>query len=229
MPKFEEFNKIARLSRDCVITEKIDGTNAQVAIFEEWEMENLVLEEERSRQVVTSVERTYDVDKLISGTLGALKVPLEGSNYFLMAGSRTRWIWPGSDNYGFAKWAWDHAEELVSGLGSGKHFGEWWGQGIQRGYGLKEKRFSLFNTSRWTEENKPACCHVVPVLYQGIFSTTEVWDTLGVLETYGSFASPRFMDPEGVVIYHTAAGIYFKKTVLNDESPKSLVENATPA
>ena len=31
----------------------------------------------------------------------------------------------------------------------GRHFGEWWGSGIQRGYGLDEKTFSLFNAYRW--------------------------------------------------------------------------------
>lgn len=30
---FAEFPKIARLSRECVITEKIDGTNAQVVVL----------------------------------------------------------------------------------------------------------------------------------------------------------------------------------------------------
>lgn len=33
--EFKEFNKIARLSRECVITEKIDGTNAQICITED--------------------------------------------------------------------------------------------------------------------------------------------------------------------------------------------------
>lgn len=32
MLPFEKFNKISRLSRDIVITEKIDGTNAQIYI-----------------------------------------------------------------------------------------------------------------------------------------------------------------------------------------------------
>lgn len=31
---FQEFQKISRLSRNCVITEKIDGTNGQVVIVE---------------------------------------------------------------------------------------------------------------------------------------------------------------------------------------------------
>src|SRR5476649_2214765 len=32
LPAFERFQKIARLHRDCVITEKIDGTNACVYV-----------------------------------------------------------------------------------------------------------------------------------------------------------------------------------------------------
>jgi hypothetical protein len=30
------------------------------------------------------------------------------------------------------------------------------------------------------------------------------------------------MDPEGIVIYHTAAGTLFKKTCVDDHKPKSL-------
>lgn len=32
---FQEFPKMARLSRECVITEKIDGTNAQILVTPE--------------------------------------------------------------------------------------------------------------------------------------------------------------------------------------------------
>ena len=32
--EFQEFRKIARLSRDCIVTEKIDGTNGIIAIGE---------------------------------------------------------------------------------------------------------------------------------------------------------------------------------------------------
>jgi hypothetical protein len=35
LPSFEEFQKIPRLRRDCVITEKIDGTNAQIYISDD--------------------------------------------------------------------------------------------------------------------------------------------------------------------------------------------------
>lgn len=173
---FTEFKKIPRLSRECVITEKIDGTNASICITEDGQF---------------------------------------------LVGSRKRWITPEDDNYGFARWAMENKEELLK-LGTGHHFGEWFGSKIQRTYGLKEKRFYLFNTGKWNNENKPTCCGVVPVLYQGIFNTTIVDFCIEMLKAKGSTAVPGFMKPEGIVIYHTAGNLYFKKTVEKDESPKGL-------
>ena len=188
--EFVGFPKIARLSRDIVITEKIDGTNAQVTIVE---LEG------------------HDMP-------GAL---INSEGLAMFAGSRTRWITPANDNHGFARWAADHADELFL-LGPGTHFGEWWGQGIQRGYGLKEKRFSLFNTHRWGDDAvRPSCCHVVPVLFTGQFDSEAIEYALRALESTGSVASPGFQNPEGIVVFHTAANLCFKKTVLKDEQPKS--------
>ena len=64
---FASFGKMPRLFRECIITEKIDGTNAQVCITEDGEM---------------------------------------------FTGSRTRWITPQEDNFGFAQWALDNKEKL---------------------------------------------------------------------------------------------------------------------
>lgn len=175
MTDFEEFPKIPRLKRDIIITEKIDGTNAQVFIAE------------------------------------------DGTMRF---GSRSRWITPEDDNYGFARWATEHADGLRE-LGPGRHFGEWWGAGIQRRYGLTEKRFSLFNAGRWTAETVPSCCHVVPILYQGKFNTDSVEMTLAALRENGSAAAPGFMRPEGVIVYVAAARSYFKVTLEKDDEPKS--------
>jgi len=36
--EFKEFPKIARLSRECIITEKIDGTNASILITDDGDM-----------------------------------------------------------------------------------------------------------------------------------------------------------------------------------------------
>lgn len=174
MIEFKKFPSIARLSREIVVTEKIDGTNAQIYIGEDGEF---------------------------------------------LTGSRNRWITPEDDNYGFSKWAHENKEELLK-LGVGQHFGEWWGQGIQIGYGLKEKRFSLFNIGRWNNDNKPSCCHLVPELYTGDFTIENILYALQQLYEYGSQAAPGFMKPEGVVIYHKS-GTLFKKTIKNDDKGKS--------
>lgn len=108
-------------------------------------------------------------------------------------------------------------------LGPGRHFGEWWGSGIQRRYGIDEKRFSLFNVGRWNAENRPpACCGTVPLLFQGPFSTEIVDWNVERLRQEGSFAAPGFMRAEGVVVYLPAARELFKVTLERDEQPKSL-------
>jgi hypothetical protein len=88
---------------------------------------------------------------------------------------------------------------MFEALGHGVHFGEWWGNGIQRGYELKEKRFSLFNTHRWTKETTPEGLYVVPVLYQGPFSQNCIEGVLMDL-TYGSVASGNGFEAEGIII-----------------------------
>ena len=202
LPDFEPFPKMARYSRPIIITEKLDGTNAQVFISPDLSI--------------------------------------------VAAGSRNRWVTPDADNFGFARWVEDHRDELLQ-LGPGRHFGEWWGSGIQRGYGLPkgEKRFSLFNAVRWakhgtepkviptgdpnvfkTQDVLPPCCDLVPVLAGGLWQPHDMADSIGdalwLLERDGSSAAPGFMDPEGVVIFHTAANFAFKKTIKNDEVPKGV-------
>lgn len=174
--EFVEFPKMPRLSREIVVTEKIDGTNAQVHITDDGR---------------------------------------------ILAGSRTRWITPEADNFGFAAWVHANRDELLQ-LGPGSHFGEWWGAGIQRRYNQAVKRFSLFNVARWGE-SRPACCDVVPILYTGNFCTVEVEKALESLRINGSVAAPGFMKPEGVVVFHAAGRVGFKKTIEKDEVPKGMV------
>src|ERR1700677_2885547 len=139
--------------------------------------------------------RDVVITEKIDGTNASIYI---GENGEFLIGSRTRWITPENDNYGFAKWALENKEELMK-LGRGQHFGEWWGAGIQRQYGLTEKRFSLFNTARWVLD-KPTCCHTVPILYKGLFSTEVISAVKLGLKANGSFAAPGFMKPEGVII-----------------------------
>jgi hypothetical protein len=160
--------------RDCVITEKIDGTNGIIWIDEDGET--------------------------------------------MCLGSRKRWLTEEQDNFGFFKWGMENHEDLLL-LGPGYHYGEWWGSGIQRKYGLVngDKRFSLFNVHRWADEmDRPLCCGVVPTLHTGVFTTDVVEFTLEWLAANGSQAAPGFMDPEGIVIWHSHARSLFKYTLGDD-------------
>ena len=196
VPEFREFPKISRYSREVVCSEKIDGTNSSIFI---------------------------------------------GDDGTFLTGSLYRWITPDNDNHGFSRWAHDHREELML-LGPGHHFGEWWGNGIQRGYGLKtgDKRFSLFNVARWClyghdpqpigmsdpriaklQDVLPPCVGLVPLLWRGLFDDLDMTGLMRSLVEGGSRAAPGYPYPEGIVVYHTAAGICLKKTLVKDDVPKS--------
>jgi len=166
---------------------------------------------------IARLSRMITVTEKIDGTNASIFI---GENGEFLTGSRTRWITPDDDNYGFSKWAHKNKDELME-LGAGHHFGEWWGQGIQRNYGADKKYFSLFNVSKWESvAARPTCCLSVPVMYEGIFAEDEIRIALNRLEHYGSVAASGFMKPEGVMIYHHAANIYFKKTIEKDHERK---------
>jgi hypothetical protein len=214
---FVPFNKMPRLNRSCIVTEKIDGSNGCVVVLPD----------------------------------GTVK-----------AGSRTRWVTPAQDNYGFAAWVLEHEAEL-RGLGVGRHFGEWWGRGINRGYGLEDRRFSLFNVSRWHQDiwesdeqlryqrelaevarlmklpdiemipfgkapsprryvAPPACCSVVPVVWRGQFSSATVNGVCLHLAKTGSVAAPGYTNPEGVVCFMEASQHLYKVLIDNDHQPKGI-------
>lgn len=179
---FQPWPKIARLNRDIVITEKLDGTNACVVIEE------------------------------------------DGRIY---AQSRTRIITPDDDNFGFAGWVEHNRQALGTALGVGRHFGEWWGRGIQRTYGLDHRRFSLFNVKRHSWLNDPEAqagnelgLRTTPIMYEGPWSPGAIMFALDNLRTRGSRAVEGFMNPEGIVVFHTAASTMFKVTLEGDEQPK---------
>lgn len=208
---FEPWPSISRLNKEAIYTEKIDGTNAAVVIAR---------------------SATLDVDEVLPEHT---TVYFQETEYIVAAQSRKKFISPGksTDNFGFAGWVFDNAYNLVTVLGEGRHFGEWWGSGIQGGYGLSngERRFSLFNVKRWEDTLE---CHTghelvpqlyrVPILERTVFSTEIAKEWIETLREYGSVASPGFMKPEGVVVFHTASGTPYKTFLENDLIHKSLQE-----
>ncbi|WP_229398153.1 RNA ligase family protein [Micromonospora okii] len=203
-PEFRAWPKTPRLHRDMIVTEKIDGTNAAVII------------EPRPVSAARDYFGCYPVAP------GCIEV--NGEGWFVGAQSRKRIITPGDDNFGFAAWVREHAATLVARLGPGYHYGEWWGHGIQRGYGLPrgDRRFSLFNVSRYTDldVSDSIGLGVVPVLARHTFDTGRVASVLDDLRRGGSFAAPGFDRPEGVIVFHSAAGCVFKALIEGDDRPK---------
>jgi hypothetical protein len=201
-PPFEPYGKTPRWRSQCIVTEKLDGTNSLVQIHEDPSMP-------------------------------------------LAIGSRNRWLSvteKKADNYGFAAWVLAN-EEAIRRLGPGKHYGEWWGCGIGRGYGLAERRWSLFQATRWTDEQLremglPANVSVVPILARGelLPEGPEATDTGGVsdpvragiemLRLRGSVAAPGYNKPEGVIVALAAMGFKPMKYVFENKVGPSPEEGA---
>ena len=196
MPSWQyvDFEKIARLRRLMTISEKLDGANVKI-----------------------EVDRYQNIN--VGGHNGPLTLDF--------------------DPHGFAKFAYEHTDELRT-LGPGRHFGEWWGPGIgKRKYPVPDRRLSMFNVHVFAAPGTepklisaatgkmqtvlPPCCGLVPVLYTGVFDTQVIDDQVERLRRDGSVAVPGFLRPEGVVIYHDAANLYFKRTLAHDDIPKSMV------
>lgn len=218
MIEFEGWPKTPRLSNGGVtITEKIDGTNACVIIFP-WD------------------EYTVPNDLRQQGAFEFIE--FRDQAYLVGAQSRKKLIYPGksTDNAGFAGWVAANAAELVDLLGPGRHFGEWWGQGIQRRYDMDHKVFSLFNYHKfskiaqerhdWRNRARNVQMSMVPLLHAGKFSDKTIQDMLNLLRQVGSLASAEWGKPfpraEGIIIRHRDLGGNLKAFVEDDEVPKSL-------
>lgn len=214
--EFVKYPSIPRLFRPYVITEKIDGTNAAVVIEEKAYGESA----EYGNGAPPGVVRVLFSTEINPDTGNPDK------EFWLRAQSRNRFIVQEDDNYGFARYVWQEAEALTSLLGPGRHYGEWWGVGIQRGYGLRERRFSLFNVKRYehifgNEQAMSIGLRVVPILDAGpVFTSEAVRGALTELEEHGSFAAPGYMNPEGIVVHHLAAQQSFKVTLDDNDQGK---------
>lgn len=227
---YPKYKPIPRLHREVVFTEKINGSNGLIHI--------------------TKVDADYDVintpvERGVSNVSIWDEETQTHTRYQVRVGSRNRWLTVDSDNFGFAKWVHANAVELAEGLREGYHYGEWFGLGIQVGYGLDEKRFALFNTAKWYDPRNPdvndqyleffskakpapACVTVVPVLavVDGHYINAATQTLLHTLESTGSVIAPGFMKPEGIVAFHTAGGVLLKATIHDDEKPKSQVKKS---
>lgn len=185
---------------------------------------------------IPRLNRDILITEKIDGCNVAIGITDTGSIY---AQSRNSIITSDRDHFGFAGWV-ETNKEILKFLGPGIHFGEWWGVGINRGYGIHERRFSLFNIMRWrkTETGKTVIEEIqkylpnvalVPVLYEGPWFTKDEHDSVPEytpdssiewLKRKGSCAAPNYMKPEGIVVYHKASDYLFKVTCERDQEWK---------
>lgn len=196
--EFKSFPDIKKLSSALLyITQKIHGTNAHILV--------VPIPDDPAEAESWMIGNKYHT------------VEVNGKYYALFVGSRTRYIVPGDDNYGFAAFVYANEKEIIEKLGVGRHDGEWAGLGINSGEGLSQKIFVLFDHWKYPPERPlPPQCVVVPVLYAGKFDLAEVDKAMEDLKTNGSKLCPGFMRPEGVV--NQINGVRYKKVFDAEET-----------
>jgi len=158
------------------------------------------------------------ITEKIDGTNGCIIFP----DHFPETGaytvqSRKRIITAGkqTDNAGFAGWVEKEVDRLYDFFGVGRHYGEWWGVSIQRGYDQTARYFTPFNSHRFSDDYfmamgvvGPPELRPLPVLWQGPLSElSQGTDTaMDLLKSVGSIAAPGYVNPEGWMIYSQAFG-----------------------
>ena len=230
MPDFTYYPKTPRLSSGYIITEKLDGSQGAVVI------ERHLFDEDRDSGPCDIGGHQLRLAVITGEVSDITYEPIY--EYRFYAQSRNRFITPINDNFGFAAWVKENAEDLVETLGAGCHVGEWWGHGIQRGYGLPrgERHFSLFNVTRHNPLGSMADLEAhfaappagreplfpdlpelstVPVITaadndRSLRAMSHMVDrALARLSLAGSLAA-EFARPEGIVLFHSRSNQVFK-------------------
>lgn len=182
--KFVAYPKTRRLEDETVtISEKVDGTNG-----------------------VLFIHKPHLCDVLN----GSTDAP------YILAGCRSRWLkdddtksW---DNHGFGKWVAENAQALHA-LPEGFHYGEWYGKGINHGYGMKERRFMLFNRKRYENLTYlPKCVELETIIEDDVpvAELSSVIDRIKNKATVnGSFHIPESGMVEGLIMrFKLSARVY---------------------
>lgn len=233
--QFKSWGSTPRFHKGLHITEKIDGTNAGVSV----------------QGVSWGVIQTPPADAIL---VNSTKLDVNGipeCSYLVRAQSRKRIITPDNDNFGFAKWVWENAEGLANLLGFGYHYGEWYGEGIQKNpLAVQGRRWALFNTWHWgRKENLDRLVDadipgltLVPVLhdeqrdgpatYMTIPTVLENLDYHGSQATgYMSLPNSQKMDfhvegPEGIIVWQRETAQRYKILLREDDKHKWEVAQA---
>lgn len=175
------------------------------------------------------------VTEKIDGTNGCIAIGYRK----VVAQSRKRSISPDNDNYGFAAWVHENAGVLEDTLGIGYHYGEWYGEGIQKNpLGIGGRHFGLFNAWHWGRpENLDSLSMVpgltvVPTLFDGTKNDADIYTLPRIVEDlayYGSSVqgSNPLAKPEGIIVWHRGTNTRYKILLDNDHLHK--YQHAVPS
>lgn len=221
--QFKSWGSTPRFHKGLHITEKINGTNAGVSVQGFAKGLRFLMESEDA--------------KFVEGV---------DCDYLVRAQSRKRIITPGNDNFGFAAWVWENAGALANLLGYGYHYGEWYGEGIQKNpLAVQGRKWALFNTWHWgrpenLEKLKAAGIPgltTVPVLHDEQRDGPADYMTIpGIMESqslYGSKAEgaalisegfdwedDRYAEPEGIIVWQRETAQRYKILLREDDKHK---------
>lgn len=162
------------------------------------------------------------ITQKINGTNAAVVI-LDG---IVSAQSRKRVITPDNDNYGFARWVYDNAGALTDVLGYGVHFGEWFGEGIQKNpEGIEGKRLALFEPWKYLGDRRETVVNsglveLVPILHEGQADYMTIPNIMDDLLWNGSKVpgSVQGLDniPEGIIVWQKESRQRYKIMCQND-------------
>lgn len=188
-----------------------------------------------------SIERLENIYCVISEKIDGTNGLIEINETNVRFGSRNRYISFSDDNAGFANFFRhyearfeDVAKDIITKEPESSDesyplriYGEWFGCGIQRGYGLKDKffmPFSFFYGEKLIEYQVPNV--ITPnIMYTGKFSMEVVNTCMQQLKLNGSGVVKDYKQPEGIVIFFPKYNFRLKETFngakWKDGSPKS--------
>ncbi len=170
---------------------------------------------------------TWTISEKTDGSNGVIYIPPSEVGDIIdrneiLAGSRSQWLGGTDkkgktvDNHGFYAWVKANWVELVK-LGAGYHHGEWYGEKINRNYGLKEKRFMLFNYKRYAEDFHngllPNCVELETVTDIDVpfeLLNDIITARAEQLKTLGSFHVKGFKPAEGFIIRSNLRNVLYK-------------------
>lgn len=191
MTEFHGFPKIARFSREVIVTEKIDGTNAQIYIGNDGEF----LTGSRKRWI-TPENDNYGFSKWAHNH----KAELLG-------------LGPGRH---CGEWWGDGIQRKYNMPKGEKRFSLFnvvrWCRHGEAPQPIPTNNPNIVKT----QDVLPACVGLVPLLWRGKFDNLDIDSILTSLRQTGSKAAPGYGFPEGVVVFHVEANTGFKKTLNND-------------